>query len=102
MAQVPVKRPRAASKATRSFEVHEDTSEENMILMHHSTSILHIAADRKGLGHFAEDVRGEENVPPMDDWSQTATELPVNHSKDRTELAARLRKKKLREAITRG
>lgn len=52
------------------FEIHEDTEEELATnLMEHSTCTLDISSDEESAR--GKDERGKENVPPLDDVSQT-------------------------------
>ncbi|KAH8805841.1 hypothetical protein F5884DRAFT_678596 [Xylogone sp. PMI_703] len=55
------------------FDIHEDTPEELATnLMEHSTCTLDISSDEESAAKM-KDERGKENVPPMDDISQTRT-----------------------------
>lgn len=63
-------------KASWTFEIHEDTPEQEMTnLLQHGTCVLDISSDeeseRKIIREEAEGL-DKENVPPMDDVSQTA------------------------------
>ncbi|KAF7959934.1 hypothetical protein EAE96_001537 [Botrytis aclada] len=62
-------------KSSWFFQIHEDTEEEHATnLMEHSTGILDISSDEETLTRLR-DERGKENVPPLDDISQTRTLL---------------------------
>ncbi|TGO69991.1 hypothetical protein BOTNAR_0005g00730 [Botryotinia narcissicola] len=62
-------------KSSWFFQIHEDTEEEHATnLMEHSTGILDISSDEETLTRLR-DERGKENVPPLDDISQTRTSL---------------------------
>ncbi|KAI1827233.1 hypothetical protein F4861DRAFT_438310 [Xylaria intraflava] len=56
------------------FDIHEDTEEQEMTnLLQHSTCVLDISSDEESESREQrEDVEGKENVPPMDDISQTS------------------------------
>ncbi|ESZ96244.1 hypothetical protein SBOR_3402 [Sclerotinia borealis F-4128] len=63
------------NKSSWFFEIHEDTEEELATnLMEHSTCTLDISSDEESLSRMRDD-RGKENVPPLDDISQTRTSL---------------------------
>jgi hypothetical protein len=65
----------ASPKESWFFEIHEDTAEELATnLMEHSTCTLDISSDEESAQRLC-DERGKENVPPMDDISQTRTVL---------------------------
>lgn len=60
-------------KASWFFDIHEDTPEELATnLMEHSTCTLDISSDEESAARM-KDERGKENVPPLDDISQTRT-----------------------------
>jgi hypothetical protein len=60
------------------FDIHEDTAEEMMTnLMEHSTCTLDISSDEETEAR-RRDERGKENVPPLDDISQTQSRLPAS------------------------
>ncbi len=55
------------------FDIHEDTEEELATnLMEHGACTLEISSDEECAAR-ARDARGKENVPPLDDVSQTRT-----------------------------
>lgn len=57
------------------FEIHEDTDEELATnLMEHSTCTLDISSDEES-AFRTKDERGKENVPPLDDISQTRAQI---------------------------
>jgi len=57
------------------FDIHEDTAEELATnLMEHSTCTLDISSDEESAARL-KDERGKENVPPLDDISQTRSQL---------------------------
>jgi hypothetical protein len=58
------------------FDIHEDTVQDTMTnLMEHSTCTLDISSDEETKAR-RRDERGKENVPPLDDVSQTQGRLP--------------------------
>jgi hypothetical protein len=63
-------------KASWFFDIHEDTPEQEMTnLLQHSTCILDISSDEESeqkVNREREEGRDKENVPPMDDVSQTS------------------------------
>ncbi|KAK8066889.1 hypothetical protein PG997_013636 [Apiospora hydei] len=61
-------------KTSWFFEIHEDTAEQEMTnLLQHSTCTLDISSDEESARRQQrERAEGKENVPPMDDVSQTA------------------------------
>ncbi|KAI0398119.1 hypothetical protein F5Y17DRAFT_214197 [Xylariaceae sp. FL0594] len=61
-------------KASWSFEIHEDTPEQEMTnLLQHSTCVLDISSDEESESRLQrERAEGKENVPPPDDVSQTS------------------------------
>ncbi|KAG9235169.1 hypothetical protein BJ875DRAFT_399589 [Amylocarpus encephaloides] len=62
------------------FEIHEDTADELATnLMEHSTCTLDISSDEETEARLR-DERGKENVPPLDDISQTRTLLTTTSS----------------------
>jgi hypothetical protein len=62
-------------KESWNFEIYEDTEEELATnLMEHSTCTLDISSDEESRAR-GKDERGKENVPPLDDISQTRTQL---------------------------
>lgn len=63
------------SKDSWFFDIHEDTEEELATnLMEHSTCTLDISSDEESALR-TKDERGKENVPPLDDISQTQTRI---------------------------
>ncbi|KAI0123433.1 hypothetical protein BJ170DRAFT_599398 [Xylariales sp. AK1849] len=62
------------SKSSWFFDIHEDTPEQEMTnLLQHSTCVLDISSDEESETRQArERVEGKENVPPVDDVSQTS------------------------------
>lgn len=63
------------SKDSWFFDIHEDTPEELATnLMEHSTCTLDISSDEESAARM-KDERGKENVPPVDDISQTRTTI---------------------------
>ncbi|KAK7910723.1 hypothetical protein PG985_013204 [Apiospora marii] len=61
-------------KSSWIFEIHEDTAEQEMTnLLQHSTCTLDISSDEESeRRQQRERAEGKENVPPVDDVSQTA------------------------------
>ncbi|KAK6835020.1 hypothetical protein PG987_009714 [Apiospora arundinis] len=61
-------------KSSWFFEIHEDTADQEMTnLLQHSTCTLDISSDEESeRRQQRERAEGKENVPPMDDVSQTA------------------------------
>lgn len=61
------------SKASWDFVIHEDTPEQEMTnLLQHSTCVLDISSDEETESRRQrERAEGKENVPPVDDISQT-------------------------------
>lgn len=60
------------SKPSWFFDIHEDTPDQELTnLLQHSTCILDISSDEETARRALDD-RGKENVPPVDDVSQTA------------------------------
>lgn len=63
-------------KASWFFDIHEDTPEQEMTnLLQHSTCVLDISSDeetRLKARRDKDEGRDKENVPPMDDISQTS------------------------------
>jgi hypothetical protein len=78
------------------FEIHEDTAEELATnLMEHGACTLDISSDEESLAR-ARDERGKENVPPLDDISQTRSHVDTTEESMR-DVKARLRARR-REA----
>ncbi|KAI1138609.1 hypothetical protein F5Y05DRAFT_44791 [Hypoxylon sp. FL0543] len=61
-------------KSSWFFDIHEDTPEQEMTnLLQHSTCVLDISSDEESESRRQrERAEGKENVPPMDDISQTS------------------------------
>ncbi|OTB00246.1 hypothetical protein M426DRAFT_324468 [Hypoxylon sp. CI-4A] len=61
-------------KSSWSFEIHEDTPEQEMTnLLQHSTCVLDISSDEESESRRArERAEGKENIAPADDVSQTS------------------------------
>ena len=61
-------------KSSWFFEIHEDTADQEMTnLLQHSTCTLDISSDEESeRRQQRERAEGKENVPPIDDVSQTA------------------------------
>lgn len=73
--EVPASLHVSESKSSWFFQIHEDTEEELATnLMEHSTCTLDISSDEESLTRMRNE-RGKENVPPLDDISQTRTSL---------------------------
>jgi hypothetical protein len=87
------------------FDIHEDTPEETMTnLMEHSTCTLDISSDEETEAR-RRDERGKENVPPLDDVSQTQARLPASSSTSYDSIAdakARTRSMRRRKEIDEG
>ncbi|KFA73186.1 hypothetical protein S40288_08924 [Stachybotrys chartarum IBT 40288] len=64
-------------KASWFFDIHEDTPEQDMTnLLQHSTCILDISSDEESerkVNREKEEGRDKENIPPVDDVSQTSS-----------------------------
>ncbi|KAI1266571.1 hypothetical protein F5Y18DRAFT_361122 [Xylariaceae sp. FL1019] len=62
------------SKSSWFFDIHEDTPEQEMTnLLQHSTCVLDISSDEESESRLQrERAEGKENVPPVDDVSQTS------------------------------
>ncbi|KAI1327769.1 hypothetical protein F5Y16DRAFT_185134 [Xylariaceae sp. FL0255] len=62
------------SKSSWFFDIHEDTPEQEMTnLLQHSTCVLDISSDEESESRLQrERAEGKENVPPLDDVSQTS------------------------------
>lgn len=84
----------ASPKPSWFFEIREDTiEEENTNLMYHSTCTLDISSDEESTSRI-HDLRGKENVPPMDDQSQTSFRpSPYHQQSAGTALKNRLSRK---------
>jgi hypothetical protein len=87
------------------FDIHEDTVEETMTnLMEHSTCTLDISSDEETEAR-RRDERGKENVPPLDDISQTSARMPSSSSTSHDGIAdtkARTRSMRRRKEIEEG
>lgn len=61
-------------KSTWFFDIHEDTPDQEMTnMLQHSTCVLDISSDEESESRRQrERVEGKENVPPVDDVSQTS------------------------------
>lgn len=68
----PAKEP--DMQASWFFDIHEDTAEQEMTnLLQHSTCVLDISSDEESAQRARrENKEDKENVPPMDDVSQTS------------------------------
>lgn len=79
------------------FEIYEDTEEELATnLMEHGACTLDISSDEETSARMR-DERGKENVPPMDDISQTRTTISNEVEATETsmaELKARARRRR--------
>lgn len=64
----------SSSKTSWDFVIHEDTPEQEMTnLLQHSTCVLDISSDEETESRRQrERAEGKENVPPVDDVSQTS------------------------------
>ncbi|KAK9789139.1 putative Thymidylate kinase [Seiridium cardinale] len=64
----------SSMKSDWFFDIHEDTAEQEMTnLLQHSTCVLDISSDEESESRLErERVEGKENVPPVDDMSQTS------------------------------
>jgi hypothetical protein len=70
---LPVTLNKPETKGSLSFNIHEDTPEEwatNM--MEHSACTLDISSDEESTAKM-KDKMGKENIPPLDDISQSST-----------------------------
>ncbi|OHF01965.1 hypothetical protein CORC01_02843 [Colletotrichum orchidophilum] len=73
-------------KASWFFDIHEDTPEQEMTnMLQHGTCVLDISSDeeseRKASRDRAEG-RDKENVPPVDDVSQTSARRSARHTSE--------------------
>ncbi|KAI2466057.1 hypothetical protein F4781DRAFT_424339 [Annulohypoxylon bovei var. microspora] len=68
-------------KSSWFFDIHEDTPEQEMTnLLQHSTCVLDISSDEESESRRQrERAEGKENVPPMDDVSQTSRPRAARH-----------------------
>ncbi|KAH9909591.1 hypothetical protein F4778DRAFT_5286 [Xylariomycetidae sp. FL2044] len=64
------------------FDIHEDTPEQEMTnLLQHSTCVLDISSDEESESRKQrERLEGKENVPPVDDISQTSRPRASRHA----------------------
>ncbi|KAI1848619.1 hypothetical protein JX266_005478 [Neoarthrinium moseri] len=64
----------APASSSWDFDIHEDTAEQEMTnLLQHSTCVLDISSDEESESRRERELaEGKENVPPMDDVSQTS------------------------------
>ncbi|KAI0834683.1 hypothetical protein F5Y06DRAFT_150137 [Hypoxylon sp. FL0890] len=71
-------------KSSWFFDIHEDTPEQEMTnLLQHSTCVLDISSDEESESRRQrERAEGKENVPPMDDISQTSRPRAVRQAMD--------------------
>jgi hypothetical protein len=92
------------NKSSWFFDIHEDTPEELATnLMEHSTCTLDISSDEESKARKM-DERGKENVPPLDDVSQTRSILSP-HNDDLpsiSDIKARIRSSRRRREIAHG
>jgi hypothetical protein len=93
----------ASPKDSWFFEIHEDTAEELATnLMEHSTCTLDISSDEESAQRLRDD-RGKENVPPMDDISQTRTTLTSSSvdvaEMQMTELKSRIKARRSKREV---
>lgn len=73
--ELPINLHQQECKDSWFFDIHEDTPEELATnLMEHSTCTLDISSDEESAARM-KDERGKENVPPVDDISQTRTTI---------------------------
>jgi hypothetical protein len=93
------------SKDSWFFDIHEDTPEELATnLMEHSTCTLDISSDEESAARM-KDERGKENVPPLDDISQTRTSITgevATAESSMADLKARARVSRRRREIEDG
>ncbi|KAJ8071183.1 hypothetical protein OCU04_001522 [Sclerotinia nivalis] len=85
--EIPASLHASESKSSWFFQIHEDTEEELATnLMEHSTCTLDISSDEESLTRMR-DERGKENVPPLDDISQTRTSMTAFASSSSTSMS---------------
>ncbi|KAL6879282.1 hypothetical protein J3F83DRAFT_295877 [Trichoderma novae-zelandiae] len=74
------------AKASWFFDIHEDTAEQEMTnLLQHSTCTLDISSDEETEQRAKRDGvegRDKENIPPVDDVSQTSSQRTVQAKAD--------------------
>lgn len=89
------------------FDIHEDTPEETMTnLMEHGAYTLDISSDEE-VERRRGDERGKENIPPLDDISQTSSRLPtasslISDSIAEAKASSRTRSQRRRKEIEEG
>lgn len=70
------------------FDIHEDTEEELATnLMEHSTCTLDISSDEEST-LLVKNEKGKENVPPLDDISQTRTQISDPAAQNEASMSA--------------
>lgn len=78
--------PQPEMKDSWFFEIHEDTPEQEMTnLLQHSTCVLDISSDEESevkASRERAEGRDKENIPPMDDVSQTSSRRAARLSAD--------------------
>jgi len=94
-----------APKDSWFFDIHEDTPEELATnLMEHSTCTLDISSDEESASRL-KDERGKENIPPLDDISQTRIQVsdPVEQAESSmASLKAEMRAQRRRREVEEG
>jgi len=75
-------------KSSWFFDIHEDTPEQEMTnLLQHSTCVLDISSDEESeTRRQRERAEGKENVPPVDDISQTSRPRAARHAANADEM----------------
>ncbi|GAW12473.1 hypothetical protein ANO14919_018420 [Xylariales sp. No.14919] len=70
------------------FDIHEDTEEQEMTnLLQHSTCVLDISSDEESESRrLRERAEGKENIPPVDDISQTSRPRAARFAADADEM----------------
>lgn len=88
------------TKESWFFDIHEDTDQELATnLMEHSTCTLDISSDEESAARM-KDERGKENVPPMDDISQTRTYISNSSTSTSTsDMKSRVREARRRKEL---
>lgn len=102
--ELPVSLHEREAKSSWFFDIHEDTPEELATnLMEHSTCTLDISSDEESAARM-KDERGKENVPPLDDVSQTRITIGEIDARDSSmmELKASVRASRRRREIDDG
>lgn len=78
--------PESEMKASWFFDIHEDTPEQEMTnLLQHSTCVLDISSDEESeekASRERAEGRDKENIPPVDDVSQTSSRRAARVSAD--------------------